>query len=229
MCTFFFAIFVRTLLQAVWVEMGVLMVSGVTADIASHELKDIVIAMQSQMITTLHILLGGGTANYEDLLSISEGSRIRAVSTFGEQFQRMATAAPLAKDLLPTLTKDLPIREPSTRAPSLVTMKSARSARQSLIRRLALDGTGKPAHFDGLYRPVTREKQEGVEKNGIPSGARQHRICVRWLGLSFMIADTQLMIAEARMIPKLLLQDAARQNPSIYRTSLRRSKTAERK
>lgn len=53
------------------------------------------IQMQSRMITTLHVLLDGGAANYEDLLVISEDSRIRAMSALGEQFQRMATAAPL--------------------------------------------------------------------------------------------------------------------------------------
>lgn len=68
-----------------------------SADVASHQLKDIVIQMQSQVITTLHILLGGGAANYEDLLGISEDSRIRAVSALEEQFHRMATAAPLAR------------------------------------------------------------------------------------------------------------------------------------
>ena len=46
-----------------------------STDIASHRLEDIVIQMQSQMITILHIMSGGGTANYEDLLGISEDSR----------------------------------------------------------------------------------------------------------------------------------------------------------
>jgi hypothetical protein len=97
----------------------------VSADVASHQLKDIVIQMQSKMITTLHILLGGA-ANYEDLLGISKDSRIRAVSALEEQFHRMATAAPLAKG-------------PSMRVPSTEAMAPARPTRPPLVRRLAQD------------------------------------------------------------------------------------------
>jgi hypothetical protein len=103
-----------------------------TIDIGSHQLKDIVIQMQSQMITTLHVLLGGGLANYEDLLGISEDSRIRAVSTLGEQYQRMATAAPLARNSLNNMGRRRSSRESLRSEPfnprpvkKVVTMESA--------------------------------------------------------------------------------------------------------
>ena len=64
-------------------------------DICSHQLKDIVIQIQLQMITTLQILLEGGPANYDDLLRISKDSRIRAVTALAQQFQRISVSAPL--------------------------------------------------------------------------------------------------------------------------------------
>jgi hypothetical protein len=66
------------------------------SDIGRGQLKDIVIQMQGQMIT---VLLGGGLANFDSLLGISEDSRIRAVSALAEQFQRMSASAPLGTSL----------------------------------------------------------------------------------------------------------------------------------
>jgi hypothetical protein len=51
--------------------------------------------MQSQMITTLHVLLVGGFTNYDELLGISESSRVRAILALEGQFQRMLVSAPL--------------------------------------------------------------------------------------------------------------------------------------
>ena len=48
------------------------------------------------MINTLHTMLGNGaTQQYDDLLGVSENSRIRAVSALIEKYQRMSVAMPL--------------------------------------------------------------------------------------------------------------------------------------
>lgn len=69
-------------------------------DIARHELKDVLIDMQSQMILTLQTLLADGQKlgepGYESLLGISEGARMRSISALVSLFQRMEGAVPLS-------------------------------------------------------------------------------------------------------------------------------------
>ena len=127
--------------------------------------------MQSQMITILHIMSGGGTANYEDLLGISEDSRIRAVSALKEQFQRMVTVAPLARGLLRTFSRDLPTTEPSTKASSIEAMGPAHPTRLPLARRLPHNGIRRHMNSKGRNKTEKRGKQKKVEKNGFTSGA----------------------------------------------------------
>ena len=102
-------------------------------------------------------------ANYEDLLGISEDSRIRAVSALKEQFQRMVTVAPLARGLLRTFSRDLPTTEPPTGVPSMETMGLALATRPPLVRRLAHDGIRRPTNSKGRNKTKERGKRKEVE------------------------------------------------------------------
>jgi hypothetical protein len=64
-------------------------------EIGISQLKDIVINMQTQLIGTLHILLGGA-GTYDSLISTSDSSRANAVRALVDQFQRLSVAIPVS-------------------------------------------------------------------------------------------------------------------------------------